>query len=401
MTSVPRYGRRPVLIASILFGSCFGLLKSLSVNYIMFASMEFITSMATSGTFMSIFVMSIESSGPGQRLLMGTWLSAVYSFAQAMAAILASQVHHLSTLLQLLFVPGLFGLALLWLVPESVRWLLANQQVHRARHILMRAAKINGVQLSVQTHAVLREHIRAAERKHAEAHPLGKHPEHFLLESVEYQTEAPPSPSAFRLAVRSRTLMLRLSICLFLWFTNSFVYYGMNAHSVVLDGSKYSNYIMVNLVEVPAIFVAYYLMSRFGRKRTLSVFLAINAVACLGTEFLVANYSMVRTLLYFVGKSGVTTSYTVLFIYTSEMFPTAMRQTFMNSCSSFSAIGSVLAQQVPLLAAAVWAPLPMLLFGGTAMMASGLVLLLPETLNRRLPDTVEDAERIDGDDTNG
>lgn len=38
--------------------------------------------------------------------------------------------------------------------------------------------------------------------------------------------------------------------------------------------------------------------------------------------------------------------------------------------------------------------LPLILFGGTALTSGSLILFFPETLNIRLPDTIEEAENI-------
>ena len=39
-----------------------------------------------------------------------------------------------------------------------------------------------------------------------------------------------------------------------------------------------------------------------------------------------------------------------------------------------------------------WRPLPLLIYGALALCGGLLSLLLPETLNKKLPDTIEDGE---------
>lgn len=57
----------------------------------------------------------------------------------------------------------------------------------------------------------------------------------------------------------------------------------------------------------------------------------------------------------------------------------------------------MIAPQTPLLAK-LWSPLPMVVFG-TMGIASGLAILqFPETLNTKLPNTVEQAMNIKTDD---
>lgn len=354
----------------------------MSISYTMYAAMQFATAVVSCGTFMTVFVLASESSGPGQRVFVGTLISAAYSIGQGSAGLLASQFQQFRTYLRVLFAPNFVLIMLIWLVPESPRWLLTRNRVREAGRILKRAARFNGVALSEETRVLL-----AGECVSATAD------EEKQSTTKESPAEDTAAPNAFVMALRSRPLIMRLLYCLFTWFTNSFIYYGMNIHAVALAGSKYSNFILVNIVEVPAIFSSYFLMERFGRQHTLSVFLAINGVACLITEFVVPEGSIGRIVLYILGKCGVTISFTVLYVYTSELFPTAMRQTFMNTCSTVGAMGSMIAPLTPLLAT-VWAGMPMLLFGATALTSSALVLLLPETLNEPMPDTVEDAVRI-------
>lgn len=76
----------------------------------------------------------------------------------------------------------------------------------------------------------------------------------------------------------------------------------------------------------------------------------------------------------------------------------------------FGRIGSMVSPQMPLLVklfpnintffliyllqSALWSPLPLVLFSGMAAVAGLLTLFFPETLNTKLPDTIEEAVNI-------
>lgn len=57
--------------------------------------------------------------------------------------------------------------------------------------------------------------------------------------------------------------------------------------------------------------------------------------------------------MYLVGKFGATAAFTNVYVITSEMFPTNLRQSFMATCSTFARIGSMIAPQMPLLVSIV------------------------------------------------
>lgn len=341
-----KYGRRPILIATLLLSGISGVVKSFSTSYSMFAWMEFVTALVSGGTYMTIFVMAIEFAGPNKRVFFGTLISAIYSSSQVLAGVVAIFFHDFRTFLRVLFVPNFLVLAIVCVIPESVRWLLAKNHVRRARMTLLRAAKCNGVRLSEELRDSLYEthEIRVVSSVCPTAEAARK--------ASAASTTAGPGTNPFLLALRSRSLLVRLANCLFCWFTNSFIYYGMNVHSVALAGNKYVNYILVNLVEVPAVFLASWLMERFGRKWVLCVCLIINGVACVVTEFIASDDAIGRLVLYVVGKCGVTISFTVLYVFSSELFPTEMRHSFMNACSTFGSVGSMIAPMTPLLVSA-------------------------------------------------
>jgi hypothetical protein len=73
------------------------------------------------------------------------------------------------------------------------------------------------------------------------------------------------------------------------------------------------------------------------------------------------------------------------------VFPTNLRHRFFSVCSVVGRIGSILTPLTPILAQNVAASLPLFIFSGLSLSSAVLLCYLPETLNRKLPDTVEEA----------
>lgn len=97
--------------------------------------------------------------------------------------------------------------------------------------------------------------------------------------------------------------------------------------------------------------------------------------------------------LFLIGKLAITTSFCVLYVYTAELFPTNLRHSLLGTCSMFGRIGLIIAPQTPLLATYM-SSLPLLMMGSCAFISGILLLNFPETLNKKLPDTIEEALAI-------
>ncbi|RVE40410.1 hypothetical protein evm_014940 [Chilo suppressalis] len=106
-----------------------------------------------------------------------------------------------------------------------------------------------------------------------------------------------------------------------------------------------------------------------------------------------AGYAWLRLALMLAFETLATFSYNIVYMYTSELFPTYTRNSVHSLCSAVGRLGSLLAPQMPLLIS-YWSGLPPLIFGVTSLASGALALLLPETARTPLPDTVADAERI-------
>ncbi|XP_021942807.1 organic cation transporter protein-like isoform X1 [Zootermopsis nevadensis] len=261
------------------------------------------------------------------------------------------------------------------LLPESVRWLLAMGKIKEARNVIMKAAKRNGVVLS----------SGALNKFEMTSLSEGK--------SESPEAEIKSAKEVLKQVLHSKILLLRVVNCSFCWVAITFVFFGLSLTSVSVGGNKFTNFILVAIIELPAYIVFYFTMDRFGRKSTMSVSLILSGISCITFAFVPTDLEWVRMLLFLMGKFSITISFTVVYVYTTEMFPTELRNSLLGVCAMVGRIGSMIAPQTPLLERYLQS-LPLLLFGGMSILSGLFSLSFPETLNSKLPDTVKDAENI-------
>jgi len=96
------------------------------------------------------------------------------------------------------------------------------------------------------------------------------------------------------------------------------------------------------------------------------------------------------------GKFFASSNFAMVYMYTAELYPTLIRSTGVGTCSVMARIGGA----IPAPYIALYLPnvtnaaMPYLVMGGAAVLGGCLALLLPETLGFKLPETLEDVERM-------
>lgn len=90
----------------------------------------------------------VEMVGPKKREMSGVLLNYFYSVGEALVGLLFWLYPNWIVLQLLVSVPPLLFIGYYWLVPESVRWLLARKDYTKAKILIRKAARVNGVELS-------------------------------------------------------------------------------------------------------------------------------------------------------------------------------------------------------------------------------------------------------------
>lgn len=301
----------------------------------MFLVFEFLDAGIGSGTFMGGFVLGMELVGPSQRNIGGALMMCCYAVGVVLLGTYASLTNDFRNMLRLCYAPALFTIFYFWCIPESFRWLMISGRRREATETILKAAKVNKVILRDETIQKLHDHCNAIETNN------------LFSDKVAAMAK---DQSLFE----SRVMMWRTLGCCFCWLVNAFVAYGLTLNSVSLGGSKYTNFILMNAVEIPAYIATYFLTTHVGRRWSLFGMMLLAGCSCLGTLFLPEGAqqleaSVFRLPFFLVGKFAITASFNILYVYTTEIFPTRLRNGMMSTCSMVGRLGSMLAPQTPLL----------------------------------------------------
>ena len=103
---------------------------------------------------------------------------------------------------------------------------------------------------------------------------------------------------------------------------------------------------------------------------------------------------MLQIILSMVGKFGSAACFAIVFVFTAEMFPTVIRNQAVGTCSLVARLGGILCLLLDLLKV-YWLAAPVFIMGVVATTAGVLATLFPETLGEELPETIEDAFRLE------
>uniref|UniRef100_A0A8B9SPI1 Solute carrier family 22 member 7 n=1 Tax=Anas platyrhynchos TaxID=8839 RepID=A0A8B9SPI1_ANAPL len=249
-------------------------------------------------------------------------------------------------------------------VPESARWLIANGKVKQAHKHLLRCARMNGMKDFALSPEALRTITTDKKRG----------------ESYSYI-------SLFRTPV-----LRKISLCSGAVFGVAFSYYGMSMKLTGFGLNMYLSQFVFGIIEIPAKVIVYVLVNRIGRRQSQAWSLILTGL-CIGANIIIPEpFTSLRSVVAITGKGLSEAAFTTVFLYTSELYPTVLRQNGMGYTSFVARLGGALAPLVFLLDE-VWRSLPEVTYCGVAVCCGSVAFLLPETLNVRLPEGIEDIEK--------
>ncbi|XP_068178108.1 solute carrier family 22 member 7-like [Antennarius striatus] len=362
-----RFGRRSMILVSYTSAMLFGFASALSTSYVMFMVLRFFTGFSITGITIIAAVLTVEWVDIEHRKLVGVIDGFAWTFASAVFAGIAYLVTDWRWLTVSVTSPLILVIITWWWLPESARWLIAKGKYEQAHMYLKRCAKMNQAENFIDT-------IKTE-----------------TLSTIVVTEKKDRTYSLFDLIRTPK--MRRLALCSgLLWICMANAYFGIifNIKGFWLD--MYFTQFAYSLIEIPAKIALYFLLDKIGRRSTV-VGIQLMVAICLGINVLLPKeLSLVRTVVAVIGKGFSSGGFTALALYSSEIYPTVVRQIGLGYNSCLGRAGMAVAPFV-LLLNEVWKDLPQVVLCCMAMLAAILTRMLPETSNNCMPETIDDIEQ--------
>ncbi|XP_062981453.1 solute carrier family 22 member 7-like [Elgaria multicarinata webbii] len=362
-----RFGRKRMLLVSYVCTLIFGIMSSASVTYTMLVVTRTLTGMAICGLSLIVVPLGMEWVDIQHRTVSGIMTSVFWSLGNMLLALIAYLVRDWRWLLLAVTLPCAVGVVSMWWVSESARWLLAKGKLKQAHRELQRCAVMNG---------------RKEFATKINTEMLGK------------MAVAEKSDGNYSYITLFRTSMLRkISFCMgAVWFGVAFSYYGMSMNITGFGLGMYMTQFVFGIIEIPAKYIVFVVVNRFGRRQSQAWSLIITGL-CIGANIVIpASLGTMRSVVAIMGKGFSEAAFTMVFLYTSELYPTVLRQNGQGYCAFMGRLGGSVAPLIFLLDS-VWKPLPQVTYCVMAVLCGSTAFFLPETLAAQLPETIEDVEK--------
>ncbi|XP_071113404.1 organic cation transporter protein-like [Haliotis cracherodii] len=363
-------GRKKMFMVGVLFHIVASISISFATSFAVFAFLMFFNGMSSTAIWMNGFVVGVELVGPSKRRWTGIIVEFFWSSGYFIAVAAAYFIRDWQHLQLVVSAPTVLFLAYYWFIPESPRWLITKRKYEMAETILRHAAKVNKVTLTSD----------------------------LFSGNVLDRTK---SESIWKIFT-SLTLVARCVIVFLNWLVCSLGYYGLGLNVANLGGSVYINGLIAGGTEFVSYIACILLLDRIGRKSLHCAAMILGGICCTATILPVlygsGGLTWLTITLALVGRAFVSASFAIIWLYSSELFPTVIRNSVMGVANICGRLGGVISPYIANLAMVIpgdfGRAVPLIIFGVSMVGAGLLALFLPETLTRELPESIEDAEKM-------
>ncbi|TRY64668.1 hypothetical protein DNTS_028698 [Danionella cerebrum] len=319
-----KYGRWKVVFGGFVWAAYFSLLTSFSPSYGWFIFLRCMVGCGVAGAAQGASLLPLGSIFwmLGSMLIIILGMTVVPSMGWRW-------------MIRFSIIPSIVLIALFMLIPESARFQVSAGNIEGAMSTLNRIARMNGATLP---EGELREpevvSMRRALRGVLDHLPLPYKYHKMFVASFTY----------YGSVLSGSELLEKNLLCVTDADSDHQIKHQQEdslCYCIPFNMDDYQTLLISCFGEVALIPLNICLLNVFGRKPSMAILLVLSALFFLLLNICTTMFGF--TVLLFLLRSVVSMNFSVVYIYTAEVYPTSVRSIGMGFCTSFSRIGGMIA----------------------------------------------------------
>ncbi|XP_017112390.1 organic cation transporter protein-like [Drosophila elegans] len=369
-----RIGRLPACVLTTLTGASGDFFTSFVSSLPWFSFTRFVSGLSMDTQYYLMYILVFEYLSPQHRTFgLNIILGVFYCIGLIISPWMAIWLGNWRSYLWAASLPALGMLIYPFCLHESAEWLLTKGKFDKAVSNLRSIAKFNGRRVEDSVFVEFVKHYREK------------------LQSSQ-KTSSDNFVGMLRTPrLRKFTIILLIKSMI---ITIAFDTLSRNMEGVGLSPFKLFSY--SGFCYLPAGLVIIMFQNKIGRKGMACASLFVGALITATTGYLVATlypekHSVLLGFMVSLGRFGAVVAYDAEAQYAAEIIPTSVRG---QGVANIHVVGNAFAFFSPyvIYLGTFYKPLPSLLISFIMLFGACLCLTLPETLNKQLPQTLEEGE---------
>uniref|UniRef100_G3U621 Solute carrier family 22 member 4 n=1 Tax=Loxodonta africana TaxID=9785 RepID=G3U621_LOXAF len=362
-----RFGRKCILFTTMAVQTGFSFLQIFSTSWEMFTVLFLIVGMGQISNYVVAFILGTEILGKSVRIIFSTLgVCTFFAVGYMLLPLFAYFIRDWRMLLLALTVPGVLCVPLWCFLWRWYCWNISPLKVRLPESINAHPSRMN----SITTPEMIFDPVE-------ELKPL-KQQKVFILDLFS-----------------TRNIAIITIMSLLLWMLTSVGYFALSLNTPNLHGDAYLNCFLSALIEIPAYITAWLLLRTLPRRYIIAGVLFMGGGVLLLIQVVPADYYVLSIGLAMLGKYGITSAFSMLYVFTAELYPTLVRNMAVGITSMASRVGSIVAPYFVYLGA-YNRILPYIVMGSLTVLIGIITLFFPESFGTTLPETFEQMQKVKG-----